>query len=109
MQSEIQWLVEMMMSHKLPVPVKDRFIARIGEVEKNLTSAPRTVSNNPPQGMFSYTTTTTPVQAPSTQRLLDEHPLVVPMRAPTPPAAIDKETGRAIVSTGNGTKGPRKF
>lgn len=52
-------------------------------------------------------------QAPSTQRLLEQHATMPPPPLPAtlrpPPAAIDKETGRAIVPTGKGTSGPRKF
>jgi hypothetical protein len=49
-------------------------------------------------------------QAPSTQRLLDAHPVNLPnAMLPNIPAKIDKETGRAMVPSGNGTQGPRKF
>lgn len=56
-----------------------------------------------------------PAQAPSTQRLLEQHGLAqvapAPMAAPSrlPAAEIDKETGRPMVPTGNGSKGPRKW
>lgn len=93
--TEIQWLCDVLLNFKLPGPVKDKFIARIGEVESKLSPT------NYVRPVVS------PTQAPSTQRLLED-PLPV-IRAPTPPAPIDKETGRAMVSTGNGTKGPRKF
>lgn len=35
--TEIQWLVDIMLNNKLSEPVKQKFIARIGEVEAKLT------------------------------------------------------------------------
>lgn len=107
--TEIQWLVEIMLNHKLPAPVKDRFIARIGEVESNLSK--QSIPVRAPiihPGM--------PIQAASTQRILDEMkeinvqiPINRPLVSAPKPDAIDKETGRAMVATGKGTFGPRKF
>lgn len=101
--TEIQWLVDIMMNFKLPSPVKDRFIARIGEVEALLsrpgirTTTPVSIQQN--------------VQAPSTQRILDDmlsptvqqHQATVINRNITP--------SEVITSKGNGTstKGPRKW
>lgn len=54
----------------------------------------------------------TATQAPSTQRLIDQHGPIAAPPIPAirmPPAVVDKETGRAMVPTGNGTSGPRKF
>lgn len=97
--TEIQWLCDVLVTCKMSSSLKDRFIARIGEV----TSTPQPVILNRPNVLQ---------QAPSTQRILDEmnSSPAIPMRAPTPlPERIDKETGRAMVATGKGTSGPRKF
>lgn len=50
-----------------------------------------------------------PAQAPSTQRLLEQHAPLMAAPVKIPAAEIDKETGRAMVNTGNGTKGARKW
>lgn len=114
--TEIQFLIDIMLNHKLPKPVQEKFIARIGDVEKLLSQMapprPQPVMHNPYFTPNPYNPVTS--QAPSTQRILDgisqEVPYNAPAAKPIPvPAVIDKETGRAIVSTGNGTKGPRKF
>jgi hypothetical protein len=106
--TEIQWLCDVLLNFKLPSPVKDRFIARIGEVEAGLSRptimAPQiTMQNRPiiPQ-----------MQAASTQKILDEiemGPMNPMLTAKHVPEKIDKETGRPMVSTGKGTAGPRKF
>lgn len=109
--TEIAWLVKFMMAHKLPNLAKDEIIARIGEVESTMQvnkSVTPTISRTP--------ITQNPgaiIQSPSTQRILDEMALeapVIPAARPIPvPAQMDKETGRAMVQTGKGTFGPRKF
>lgn len=110
--TEIQWLVDLMLNHKLPGPVKDRFIARIGEVEAQLTprsSNGRTSSFGLENG-GSIPSRGTNVQSPSTQKILDEIEMQTPVRAAVNiPSKIDKETGRPMVDTGKGTSGPRKF
>lgn len=112
--TEIQWLVDVMLNHKLPEPVKQKFIARIGEVEATLiprSSNGRTSSfglenggSNPSRGT---------IQAPSTQKILDEmaqHPqAVIETQAPVLPPVSRKRVVGGEVETGNGTKGPRKW
>ena len=116
--TEIQWLVDIMLNHKLPGPVKDKFIARIGEVESQLSilgSSNGRTSSFGLENVGSIPTPRSTAQAPSTQRILDEMKLETPVITPRPivsapkPDAIDKETGRAMVATGKGTFGPRKF
>lgn len=101
--TELQWLIKMLTTHKLSSNLKDMFIERIGEVEsvlskQNIFTPPRAIAPS--------------AQVASTQRILDEMSLI-PMNATpmikAPPAVVDKETGRAIVQTGKGTSGPRKF
>ena len=124
--TEIQWLVDLMLNHKLPEPVKQKFIARIGEVEASLArTQPTQAMLN--QALQPIIRPSPMAQSPSTQKILDgmaqensiqstpmplnlgtvNTPLI---RAPTPPPAkIDKETGRPTVATGKGSFGPRKF
>lgn len=100
--TEIQWLVDIILHNKVPGPLMEKFVARIGEVEAQL-SRPIITQRPVP--------TTGPVQVASTQRILDqianETPLV--KAAVSIPSVVDKETGRAMVNTGKGTSGPRKF
>lgn len=103
--TEIQWLCDILLNHRLPSTLKDRFVARIGEVEASLTKGTPLIPLRPE---INFKT----AQAPSTQRLLDQQAgaAEVPVAKVTPvPSVIDKETGRAMVATGKGTAGPRKF
>lgn len=100
--TEIQWLVDVMLNHKLSESVKQKFIARIGEVEANLiprSSNGRTVGFGPTNGGSIPSLGTT--QAPSTIAALERQ------EQPIPPVAQRIVGGE--VNTGNGTKGPRKF
>lgn len=90
--TELQWLIQILTKQKLSSAMKDLFIERIGEVETNLV----------PKAHMSASSSIT-AQAPSTQRLLDE-PKHSPISVPPAQRIIGGE-----VSTGNGTKGPRKF
>lgn len=89
--TEIQFLISIMLEHKLPEPVKQKFITRIGEVEA-LLSRPGLVPK-------------TIVQAPSTQRLLEQEAIVQHASK----ASVASRIVGGEVNTGNGTKGPRKF
>jgi hypothetical protein len=102
--TEIQWLCDILLNHKLAGPVKDRFIARIGEVEAKLNMPTNHASVKPSfNGSFSQ-----PVQSPSTQKILDEIEMGPPQPAAQPRMIIPQEV---ITSKGNGTntRGPRKF
>lgn len=106
-----------MMEQKLSNSAKNEVIARIGEVE-SLLSRPAYISAVPP---------TRPIinpmaQSPSTQKILDEMALegtattigITPIGPIIRSQAMitekmDKETGRAIVQTGKGTSGPKKW
>lgn len=96
--TELQWLIKMLTTHKLPNALKDLFIERIGEVEATLSSKQIRMQTNPMNPMA-------PQQAPSTQRLLDQQAIV-----PQPPPRIELPK-EIITSSGNGTstRGPRKF
>ena len=90
--TELQWLIKILTQQKLSTAMKDLFIERIGEVEANLI--PKAHGTRPMINSMA--------QAASTQRILDE-PISTPIIPPTQ-RIIGGE-----VSTGNGTKGPRKF
>jgi hypothetical protein len=96
--TELQWLIHMLTKQKLSAAVKDMFIERIGEVEATLVRAP---------GMVRPPIATQPIQAPSTQKLLEEAAYAP---APTIPQRVAIPT-EVITSKGNGTmtRGPRKF
>lgn len=109
MTTDIKWLVDILLNYKLPEPVKELFIARIGQIEESLSK-----SQFAPRGSAGSNIIQAPtlMQAPSTQRILDEIANETPLIKAKPvqvPAVIDKETGRAIINTGKGTSGPRKF
>lgn len=95
--TEIAWLVQFMLDHKLPIKAKDAIIARIGEVESRM-SKPQIMQY--PGNLLSST-----AQAPSTQRLLEQQVVVAPT-----PTRIPVQT-EIVTSTGNGTmtKGPKKW
>lgn len=111
-ESEIQFLLGLVLNHKLTAGCKKICLERIGHIEERLRS---------PQAV---TVQTLPLlqrgnqQSPSTQALLDKHPdLLAPApvhAAPVhiPPAARDKETGMVNVVTsttsGGSTRGPSK-
>lgn len=105
--SELQFLIDLLLNHKLPKDTKKLIADRVGEVEEGLRAKPvRMDDPRHPLGPAILAAQIT--QAPSTQRLLDAQVMVAaPARLPA--AEIDKETGRAMVATGGGTKGPRKF
>ena len=83
------------MNHKLAPKVREKFIARIGEVEATL--------GKPQAQVFRPAPTT--AQAPSMQRIIDEQ-----IEAPVAPPRKIIPT-EVITSTTNGgsTKGPRKW
>lgn len=95
--TELQWLIKMLTQHKLPGALKDLFIERIGEVEAQLSR---------PATKFDPRDIRAPIQAASTQRILDGMNAVAPHVEPriTVPQEI-------VTSKGNGTstRGPRKF
>lgn len=101
--SEIAWLVKLMTEHKLSAQVKATILARIGEVEaalsKNINIAV------PPMAPRHIGT----VQAPSTQRILDEMASEQAVAPVLPPRVIIPQ--EIVTSKGNGTstRGPKKW
>jgi hypothetical protein len=101
--TEIRFLLDLVLSHKLPPAAKKACLERIGEVEANLGQKPAYVQNiTPPLA-----------QAPSTLAAMQRHGML-PVE-PAPPTAapiLPPATARIVggeVNTGNGTRGPRKF
>jgi hypothetical protein len=100
------------MKYKLSPKAKERCLARIGEVEEKLREP-----TQPYGGMMqgrTFTPPTAQAQAPSMQKAIQEMMMVPPnnheitvgdtvLTAP-PRAVVPVE-----VSTGKGTRGPRKF
>lgn len=112
METELSFLLTLLLEHKLPKATKDALKARIKEIQANPTAMPVNARIMPPMAAAQAI-----AQAPSTMAALERQPgeaPVHPAMAPAaairlPPATIDKETGRPMTATGNGTKGPRKW
>lgn len=105
MQSPISFLVELVLDCDLPDEAKKRCRKYIKELTDSTNDSSVYTSKKPVK--------TTIMQAPSTQRLMQQHDLdghgTVPMN-PTP--ALPPPTARIVggeIQTGNGTRGPRKF
>jgi hypothetical protein len=123
MQTEIRFLLDLVLEHKLPAEAKRLCLERIGEVEASLASRPS-------QSIMPIHRPAPQEQAPSTQRLLETQ--LSRMASPTPESiaanALNNVQSPTIqmaaltpaipahqrivggeVNTGNGTRGPRKF
>lgn len=91
--TELQWLIKMLTQHKLPKGVKDLFIERLGEVEKNFIPPS---SNGRTPGFGPGNIGSIPVggtnQAPSTQAALMRQMHESPIE---PPAAVAQTPGAA--------------
>lgn len=94
--TELQFLIDLLLNHKLPRGTKKLVADRISVVENGLIPPPRILTNHMPPRI-------------QTALLPDAPPSPMVAAPPLPKADIDKETGRAVVATGNGTRGPRKF
>ena len=84
METEIQFLLKLLLEHKLDAKVKKLCLARIGQVEERLRTSPSSVQVSRPTahlpGLLSP-------QAPSTMAMLAKHgglpdPVVPPQDAP---------------------------
>lgn len=106
--TELQWLIKILTQSKLSPALKDMFIERIGEVESKLSTTTYNAPIRPglsiPIGQIQ--------QAASTQRLLEEQAIIQLTNPITPPPlqrTIKTLETQPMISTGNGTKGPKKF
>jgi hypothetical protein len=117
--TELQFLIDLLLNHKLRPETKKLVADRIGTVESSLRIL---VPKNPqevPRGTSIIPNLA--IQAPSTQRALERDAIVnapVPAsamvgpaqpRAVVTPAAPFARVPEREVSTGHGTRGPRKF
>lgn len=93
--TELSYLLDLLLNHKLPRATKLSITERIGLIQSH-TQAPMLQR----QGIIA--------QAPSTQKLIDAASAGIAEAAPVVMAASKRIIG-GEVSTGNGTKGPRKF
>lgn len=96
--TELSFLLELLLNHKLPKKTKDAVAERIKVVENGIIPQPTAIRAAP---MISS-------RMPPAEPIIPPQAFV-PNAIPLPKADIDKETGRAVVPTGNGTRGPRKF
>ena len=104
MKTELQFLLDLLLNHKLPKGTKKLITDRIGEVENQIIPQPRNMLGHQPVSPQIVSSRMPPpeFQAPTIN--------MAPVPgAVMPPADIDKQTGRPVVATGNGTRGPRKF
>lgn len=110
--TELQFLIELLLNHKLNATTKALLKERIGTVEESLRG-----NKQPIQAQVQVLRGTS-MQAASTQALLDKEPLVVqhlpasptPTMIPIPASApaLNRIVG-GEVNTGHGSKGPRKW
>jgi hypothetical protein len=110
--TELQFLLDLLLNHKLTKDTKKLITERIGQVEQKYTQPTKPVAQ-----------IRSPLaQSPSTQALLEKHGLMdqgaVPEPTPIVAAPLPAVPAAALaanrivggqVNTGNGTKGPRKF
>lgn len=113
MSTELTFLIELLLKHKLPLATKELIASRIKDVESNYSSVhpvgnpnPRPPANNP----------TGVVQAASTQAILDRNPdllsaaaTIVPLEAiGQTPAAQAAMADRAAIIRQSMSREPRK-
>ncbi len=79
--SELSFLIDLLLNHKLPKGTKDAIALRIKDVEANSIPIRSAPSNIRPVGISS--------QAPSTQAILDRNPDLAAVASAQPPAPVD--------------------
>lgn len=104
MQTELQFLVDLLLNSELNEDVKKKCIKRIGVVESSMRGDSAIIPLKKQKSQMIHGAT----QAPSTIAAMQRHAEMPEMPLPTPTPAAQRIIG-GEVSTGNGTKGPRKF
>lgn len=110
--TELQFLIDLLLNHKLNPTTKKLVADRIGFVEVSLRSTQQNVPRGT-QAPYTVNPDLKMLQAPSTQKILDRDgpPILTPIVvAPAAPPIL--ATQRIIggeVNTGGGSRGPRKF
>lgn len=95
--TELSFLLELLLNHKLPKKTKDAVAERIKVVENGIIPQPTALRAAPVISSRMPPPDPIPPQA------------FVPTGINPPKVEIDKQTGTATVPTGNGTRGMRKF
>lgn len=113
--TELQFLIDLLLNHKLNVSTKKLVADRIGQVEsqysKSTQPTVQTIINPTPKLIHGA------IQAASTQAILDRQDEVPNSTqvtvAPPPPVSPSSLASNRIVggevNTGRGSRGPRKF
>jgi len=93
--TELTFLVELLLNHKLPKPTKDLVAQRIKEVEESFAARPA-LPIQPKQAIPAHLAN----QAPSTLAALARHPdLMAQMAPPDPqPVAVIAQTPAAVAA-----------
>jgi hypothetical protein len=101
--TELSWLVDLLLNHKLSKPVRDHVANRIRDIEAAQPKpAPQVVRSNLPPAVA--------MQAPSTiANMTNEVPLKAVSHIPTLQVSAENRIIGGEVSTGAGIRGPRKF
>jgi len=97
MQTPISFILDLILDYELPADAQKACRKYVRELEKNMSVAPRITSFTPPLRP-------TIEQSPSTLALMAKHELTAPITAPIQARIVGGE-----VSTGNGTRGPKKW
>lgn len=101
--TELQFLIDLLLNHKLSEPTKKLVAQRIGEVEEQLRG-PKPITQLP------HRVNPTTIQSASTQAIIDrEAAPPIPMSAMIAPQARGMVPPDIMVSTGSNIKGKRKF
>lgn len=105
--TELQFLIDLLLNHKLNPTTKKLVADRIGQVESTYRAPLPAAIHSP--SVFRPTT----VQAPSTQAILDREvgadvSSPTPLPTPVPKMATDRIVGGEI-NTGQNIKGKRKW
>ena len=105
MQTPISFILDLILDHDLPEKAQKACRKYVREYEKGSEPIHR---NGYSRQVLN--TSNAAQQAPSTQRLLDQH-ASIPASAiiPTPVVPVAARIVGGEVNTGGGTKGPRKF
>lgn len=98
--TELQFLIDLLLNHKLNANTKKLVADRIGFVEESLRKPAVMVPRGTPMGVQ---------QSASTQALLDKEPLIVQQPLPMTSAPTSARIIGGEVATGGGARGPRKF
>lgn len=111
--TELQFLIHILLEHKLPKVTKELVAKRIGEVEQNMgrPMVRNTVIQEQPQKLINGAPqAASTIAAMERDGVPNQTPIVTaPLPALTPSAFAMNRIKGGEVNTGKGTRGPRKF